>query len=244
MINPKFMLTIATCSVVFTENSMALTMEERMAAMEQKMLQMQNKLEQSEAENQQLKQQILGQQGLPVKTDPTLIKNMADKITVLEKRVEYDKNAAAETAKKSTKIEVSNKGLAFKSADENYKLSLRGYAQADSNFFIDDSETTINDKFSIRRARLSLDGTLFKAIDFRIAPDFAGSQARLFDAFVDLHHFPAASLMIGKFRQPVSLERMQTAPNLTFIERAYPAQLAPNRDIGVMLHRYDCLSWL
>lgn len=42
--------------------------------------------------------------------------------------------------------------------------------------------------------------------------------------------------MAGKFRQPISLERMQTAPNLTFVERAYPAMMAPNRDIGVMLH--------
>lgn len=60
---------------------------------------------------------------------------------------------------------------------------------------------------------------------------------RLFDAFADLHYFPYASLMAGKFRPPINgLERQQGAPNIAFVERALTQNLTPARDIGVMLH--------
>jgi len=228
---------LAALLAALPDSIMAITMEERMDAMERKMNELQSRLEHSEAENRQLKSQ-LKINTLPAQNPShSSIKAIDNKLAVLEKRIDLDKSTATETAKKSPKIEVSNKGLTLKSADDNYKLTLRGYAQADGNFFLDDSpDNAIVDKFTMRRARLSLDGSLFKHVDFRIAPDFAGSQLRLFDAFVDLHYFSAASLMAGKFRQPVSLERMQTAINVTFVERSYPAQMAPNRDIGVMMH--------
>lgn len=217
--------------------SQAMTMEERMIAMEKKMAQLENKLATSEQENQRLKA-TLGTvtPPKPEAASQQAIKAVDDKLAVLSKRVDTDKKAATEAAKQAPKISVSTKGVNFKSADENYQLNLRGYAQADGNYFIEDNQTNIADNFNIRRVRLTLDGTLFKNVDFRIAPDFAGSRLQLFDAFIDLHYFTSASLMAGKFRQPVSLERMQTAPNLTFIERAYPATMAPNRDLGFMLH--------
>ncbi|MDD5272569.1 MAG: porin [Methylovulum sp.] len=219
----------------FSNTASAMSVEERMAAMERKMAAMETQLKYTEAENQQLKA-YLAQQHKPAQAVD--VKPLEDKLSVISQRLDTDKKAADELAKKAPKIEVSNKGVAFKSADEQYKLNLRGYVQADSNFYVDDAVVTPAemDKFTIRRARLTFDGTLFKNVDFRISPDFGGGQVRLFDAFIDLHYFTGASLMVGKFRQPVSLERMQTATNLTFVERAYPAQLAPNRDVGVMLH--------
>ncbi|MBT9099717.1 hypothetical protein KFZ76_18635 [Methylovulum psychrotolerans] len=234
MVN-KSALWLAMTTIGFANTSQAMSVEQRMAAMEKKMAQMENQLKHAAAENQQLKSYLAGQ-AQPVQAAP--VKQLEDKLSVISQRLETDKKAADEQAKKAPKIDVSNKGVVLKSADDNYKLNIRGYAQADSNFYADDAPLSSGefDKFLIRRARLTFDGTLFKNVDFRIAPDFGGGQVRLFDAFVDLHYFTAASLMAGKFRQPVSLERMQTATNLTFIERAYPAQLAPNRDIGFMLH--------
>lgn len=240
----KKTLLLALSSLSLTDGAGATTMEQRMSAMERKMEQLQNQLQRSEAENQQLKTQLNTIKVTPVlktKTAETtpVLNTVNDKFSILEKRFEDDKKAREEAVKKKSVLEVSSQGASFKSADNNYKLNLRGYMQADENYYFEDrisSSSADNDKFGIRRARLTLDGTLFKNVDFRLSPDFAGSGARLFDAFVDLHYFSAASLMAGKFRQPVSLERMQSAPNLTFIERAYPAQLAPNRDLGVMLH--------
>lgn len=232
--NTKQLISLIMCAIgtAHMGTVSAMSVEERMAAMEKKMAQMEAKLQRTEAENEQLKGFLAGQ----TKSVVTPVKQLEDKLTVLTKQVETDKKATEEAAKKAPKIEVSNKGIFFKSPDDNYKLGIRGYVQADNEFFVDDSANPLGDKFVIRRARLSFDGTVFKNVDFRIAPDFGGGQVRLFDAFVDLHYFTSASLMAGKFRQPISLERMQTAPNLTFVERAYPAQLAPNRDVGIMLH--------
>jgi len=38
---------------------------------------------------------------------------------------------------------------------------------------------------------------------------------------------------VGKFKAPVSLERLQSASDIVFAERAFPSGLAPNRDVGL-----------
>jgi len=215
-----------------------------MQAMERRLMEMEDRLEQSEKENTQLRKQIAAKTqetnptSLPVAVPGGEVKALNDKVATLEKKIELDRKATAEAAKNAPKIDMNGNGLVIKSADENYRLSLRAYAQADGNFFMDDSSgDTIPDKFTIRRARLTIDGTFFKWADFRFSPDFGQGNLRLFDAFADLHYFPYASLMAGKFRPPVNgLERQQGAPNIAFVERALTQNLTPARDIGVMLH--------
>jgi phosphate-selective porin OprO/OprP len=229
---------------ILPHNSYGISIEERLEAMEKKIQGLESKLEKSEEENAKLRKQVEAQAAKPV-TEPGVaretskdIQTLDRKIATVDKKMETQKAATAEAAKKASKLELSGYGVTFKSADDNYKLSLRGYMQADGHFFVDhDPPGSFNDQFLLRRVRLSLDGTLFKYVYFRVSPDFAGSQTRLFDAFADLHYLTAASLAVGKMREPVSLERMQTAPHLTFIERAYPAvDVSPNRDVGLMLH--------
>ena len=240
-------LTLAVHIALHGGAAFALSMEERMEQMENMMKQMQKQLDKSQQENAELRQQLTGKAAAPV---AKLVggkdgnAELADKLANLEKKVDQDKKAAAEAAKSAPKFEVGQNGVTFKSADENYKLRLGGYVQADARFFLDnttlDSNTpagnAVNDQFLIRRARLTLDGTFFKWADFRFSPDFAGSTLRLYDAFADLHYFDYAALQAGKFRVPISLERYQSATNLAFIERGYPAETAPNRDVGIMLH--------
>ena len=40
-------------------------------------------------------------------------------------------------------------------------------------------------------------------------------------------------LTAGKFKVPVGLERLQSATDIRFIERAFPTSLVPNRDLGL-----------
>jgi phosphate-selective porin OprO/OprP len=40
---------------------------------------------------------------------------------------------------------------------------------------------------------------------------------------------------VGKFKVPVGLERVQSANDMRFIERAFPTALLPNRDLGVQI---------
>jgi phosphate-selective porin OprO/OprP len=243
-------LTLAVPTALCGGEAFALSMEERMELMESRMKQMEAQLEKSQEENTQLKKRLAAKPGAAADTAPLAaagkedVATLSDKVVLLERKIDQDKKAATEAAKTAPKLEVGQNGVTFKSADENYRLRLGGYVQADARFFADnttlDSNTpatgAVNDQFLIRRARLTIDGTFYKWADFRLSPDFAGSTLRLFDAFADLHYFDYAALMAGKMRVPISLERYQTAPNLTFIERAYPAEIAPNRDVGLMLH--------
>ncbi len=92
------------------------------------------------------------------------------------------------------------------------------------------------DTFQVRRARSTLEGTVGEFVSFKLMPDFAGDSATLIDAYVDVDAVPFATFRGGKFKAPVGLERLQSASNLHMIERGYPTELAPNRDIGAELY--------
>jgi phosphate-selective porin OprO/OprP len=87
----------------------------------------------------------------------------------------------------------------------------------------------------MRRVRPILEGTVFKIFDFRVMPDFGLGTTVLQDGFVEARFLPALRLRAGKFKPPVGLERLQSATDLLFVERAMPTNLVPNRDVGVQL---------
>lgn len=130
-------------------------------------------------------------------------------------------------------------GFTLTSPDGWYKLRIGGYTQADGRFFINDKANQETNTFLFRRARLDVSGTVFKYFDFRLLPDFAqpasSNSVVLFDAYVDANYIPEAKLRVGKFKPPVGLERLQGAPYISFIERAQPTNLVPNRDFGLQL---------
>jgi phosphate-selective porin OprO/OprP len=55
------------------------------------------------------------------------------------------------------------------------------------------------------------------------------------DAYARVNYFPYAQLVAGKFKSPLSLERLQSGAELTFIERSIANNLAPNRETGLAL---------
>ena len=115
------------------------------------------------------------------------------------------------------------------------KLDLKpgGYLHVDGRRFVENN-TGAHD-FTVRRLRFKLDGSASKLIGFRTLVDFAGSRVQVLDAWAELRFHPALSLRAGKDKGQFGLERLQSATALTFVERGYPTQLAPNRDIGVWL---------
>ena len=134
---------------------------------------------------------------------------------------------------KPTKPVEWKNGLQFQSDDGNYQFRIGGYLQADGNFYLDDSQELATDTFQIRRARLVLEGSFWKRFDFRVSPDFGLGKTTLFDAYVDLKFNEAFKLRTGKAKAPLGLERLQSATNLTLVERALPTNLVPARDVGV-----------
>ncbi|CAI8738019.1 OprO/OprP family phosphate-selective porin [Methylococcus capsulatus] len=170
------------------------------------------------------------------------IKKIDQKVKLIERKLEVDKEVSDGKWAKLPNVEVGTQGLNVESKDGNFKLNFRGLVQADGYYFVDDEDpNNVNgdglvNRFIMRRVRPIFSGTLWKDIDWRIMPDFGMGAARLFDAYADLRYFRSASLAAGKFKAPISLERLQSASALTFLERGFPTQLAPNRDIGAMLH--------
>jgi phosphate-selective porin OprO/OprP len=79
------------------------------------------------------------------------------------------------------------------------------------------------------------EGTVYRIFDFRIMPDFGGGTTVLQDAYMEARFNPAFRVRAGKFKPPVGLERLQSATDLLFVERALPTNLVPNRDLGIQI---------
>jgi phosphate-selective porin OprO/OprP len=126
--------------------------------------------------------------------------------------------------------------VAIRSADGATVLRLRGYVQADGQFYTEDDDRPATNTFVLRRVRPIFEGTVSKYFDFRIMPDFGLGTTVLQDAYMDWHLGATAKLRAGKFKAPFGLERLQSAQDLLFVVRELPTNIAPNRDIGLMVH--------
>jgi phosphate-selective porin OprO/OprP len=165
------------------------------------------------------------------------------KVRILERNKELDAEAAEAKAKTLPTVTLGGGGLNVSTGDSNFTFKIRGYVQADSRTFLGDEAVKGNDSFLLRRVRPIIEGTVWKDFEYRLMLDFAsgitsgtGNNAFLQDGYVNFHHWDEAQLQIGKFKEPVGLERLQSGGNVLFIERGLPTQLAPNRDVGVQLH--------
>ena len=195
-----------------------------------------------------------GRHRTPEFLSPAATSSIDDRLRQLEAEVEQLKRERAQAVEEPPVNESQVKGIvddAFKkqkvlaggqdgfflqSPGGDFKLKLRGYAQADGRFFADSDGDTGNSTFYMRRVRPIFEGTVYKYFDFKLMPDFGRGQTVLFDAYGDIRYFPYASVRFGKFKPPVSLERQQSATDLTFIERSLIQNLSTNRDVGVQLY--------
>ncbi len=170
-------------------------------------------------------------------TSADRLEALDQKVRILERNRELDQEAALAKAKETPVIAAGPDGFSISSADKSYRLRIGGYAQADGRFFYDDpANSGLIDTFTVRRARLKLDGTLGKYVDYRLSPEFGNGSVSLFDAFADLKFKPWAVFRGGKFKGPVGLEELAEDTDLTFIERSLVSDILPNRDVGFMLH--------
>jgi phosphate-selective porin OprO/OprP len=126
-------------------------------------------------------------------------------------------------------------GFFLESPSGDFKLKVRGYLQVDARFFPLEQGDTGTDSFFLRRVRPILEGTVYKHFDFRLMPDFGEGKTTLQHAYTDVKYWPYAKFRAGKYKVPLSLERLQSGADLLFVERAISQNLAPNRDVGFQL---------
>jgi phosphate-selective porin OprO/OprP len=171
------------------------------------------------------------------------VEQLEQELRILKRQVELDKEGAAEKSKSTPVVSLGAGGLNIRSADTNFVMKIHGYVQADARFYPDDAARSApNDTFLIRRARPIIEGTVWDKFDYRVMLDFgsnvsvsSANDPFLQDAYVTARFLPEFQVQAGKFKEPVSLERLQSGSNLLFVERSYTAQLAPNRDVGVQM---------
>ena len=173
------------------------------------------------------------------------IEQLDQEIQALKRQRELDQQQAQEQADQAAKkaletpvVTAGEDGFALKSADGNFVLRLRGYAQADGRFYLDNKANYATDTFLMRRVRPILEGTVYRDFDFRIMPDFgngASSTTLLQDAWVEWHYWPWLKIRAGKYKPPVGLEQLQQDTWTFFAERGLPSDLIPQRDVGLQV---------
>jgi phosphate-selective porin OprO and OprP len=161
------------------------------------------------------------------------IRQLDQKLRILERKGEIAAETAAADAKKLPKITASEGRFEIASSDGANSIRLRGLVQGDARFYFDDANAA-QDRFVLRRARLIFEGKFSDRFTYVVQPEFAGSTVSILDANVSTAILPdVLSVRVGRFKTPVGLEQLQSDPVAFFNERSIATNLAPNRDVAV-----------
>jgi phosphate-selective porin OprO/OprP len=189
---------------------------------------------------------------VPVKPSPEVAK-LKTKVNTLERKLEVQEEVNTAAFKKLPIFDGGENGFKITSSNKEHQLRIGSSIQTDYRNFLGSNppawvpgvSTTLPgnsvgpDSIFLRQARIILEGYVFNDIYFKLMPDFAQTSTTsnlIPDAFVDFAYQPKASLLVGKYKPSIGLERLQGDANTVFLERAFPTNLAPNRDMGLQLH--------
>ena len=140
-------------------------------------------------------------------------------------------------------------GVRFRSNSKNFRFRIGGSMQLDAGiltpskalqqeFDIDSLQNNVR----FRRARLKVEGTLYKIFDFKFQYGFVDGKDGFRDMYVAVKKVPLLQrIQVGQFKEPFSLERMTSSNNVTFMERSLQSRLEPRRNPGIaaFMHFFD-----
>ncbi len=124
------------------------------------------------------------------------------------------------------------------SKDGKFRMKVRGRLNADYNGINQDEDITgIPDvsAFELRRARLGVEGTLWKDVDYKFEVDFANDITAVKDAYFEYTCWGSEfKIRIGNFKTFNSLEHIMSANFIEFMERAaFIEGFQLDRQIGI-----------
>lgn len=138
----------------------------------------------------------------------------------------------------------------FRVGDDMLRIDLRVKLQLDWRWAPDEIDLR-GGLFQFQRRRVGAEGLFLKHFEYEIERelDFEPEEAAALggldevddspwrDVFLNFRYFRDAQIKVGKFKVPFSLEQITGPTNLDLIYRSrIAADLAPGRDIGVMVH--------
>ena len=172
--------------------------------------------------------------------DSDSVQDLDQRVRILERQLEIQKEEADAKAKDAPIVSADSKGFSIKNAKGDYELQFHALVQGDARFYNGDNAGStpgqLSDNFVLRRVEPTLSGSLGKYVGFLITPEFNGTAPTLLDFWGELRFDPAANVRVGRFKEPVGLENLQSSPALTFIERGLTTDLVPSREVGAQLH--------
>ncbi len=140
-------------------------------------------------------------------------------------------------------------GLNIQSKDGKNKIKAGGRIQVDfanisspRRSFVDQLEAEQGNNLvgtgsEFRRARLFVEGTVYKIVQFKAEYDFTGGNVAFNDVWLGLKDVPGVGhIRIGHQKEPFSLEQLTSTRFTTFMERGLPDVFVPARNTGIRLH--------
>jgi len=144
---------------------------------------------------------------------------------------------AKQTEPQAQGVKFDAKKLQIQSTDGDFKIRMGGRLMVDGALYDNDGDTDLGSGTEFRRARLRIDGTLYKYWDFRGQYDFApGDEVEVKDAYIRYRGLKPGinKLTVGHFKEPFSLEELTSSRYITFMERAMVVDaFAPSRNLGI-----------
>ena len=105
-------------------------------------------------------------------------------------------------------------------AGDDFTVKPRGVVEADYAAFAERAGGyDYNDGTALRRARIGLEGTALKLLNYRIEVDFAGNAVSLTDAYLQYAGIPKLLITAGQHKAPFGLESNNSDNYNSFLER-------------------------
>ncbi|MEA2490547.1 MAG: phosphate-selective porin OprO and OprP [Acidobacteriota bacterium] len=169
-----------------------------------------------------------------------------ERLAKLESEVrELREENRALKAQLGVEVAARTEEVAVEPAGSVPKMTIGGFihAQAESGGVVDPRFPDDNDRFYVRRARLSTQGKFVEHFDFKVEMELSGAlgaasgmRTQMTDAFITWTQHPAASLRLGQFKSPYGFEQLYPDQRLPTPERALGTdRLTLGRQIGLQL---------
>lgn len=177
-----------------------------------------------------------------------LVSDLNQKILVLERKAELDKEAAVAKEKATPVLAIKDGSFTIKTPDDKFQLKVGGqlatdFAWINAGKALQTSFGKEQDGALFRSARIKLSGKFTELVEWQTEYEFAGENGTdtpsFFDTYVQFNDLPyipghaAGELRIGHFREPYSLEELTSQKSRTFQERSLASVFNPSRNIGV-----------
>lgn len=117
------------------------------------------------------------------------------------------------------------------------KVKVGGRIMVDSEFGRGIGADEVDFDSHLERARLKMGGSVAPDWGFKIEYDFASGSAKAKDVFIAYKGIKPASILVGHFKEPFSIEEMESSNYMPFIDRTVVhSQFVPARNTGTALH--------